>query len=118
MLEGPDLLVILVIALIVFGPKKLPEIGRAIGNAMREFKKSSEAVRESFEGGIKEVGEIKNHITTAGLVGDFPEKTPEPLAPPERIGEGSLPKMESVASVPLGNGEKEKNEKLEGIKDG
>ena len=45
MLAGPDLLVILVIALIVFGPKKLPEIGKSIGNAMREFKRSILAIR-------------------------------------------------------------------------
>lgn len=37
----PGLIVILVIALIVFGPKKLPEIGRAFGETLREFKKST-----------------------------------------------------------------------------
>jgi sec-independent protein translocase protein TatA len=38
---GPlELVVVLVIALIVLGPKKLPEVGRSIGNGMREFKES------------------------------------------------------------------------------
>jgi sec-independent protein translocase protein TatA len=38
---GPlELVVVLVIALIVLGPKKLPEVGRSIGNGMREFKDS------------------------------------------------------------------------------
>lgn len=37
----PGLILILVIALIIFGPKKLPEIGRAIGQTLREFKKSA-----------------------------------------------------------------------------
>jgi sec-independent protein translocase protein TatA len=37
----PELIVVLVIALIVFGPKKLPEIGRGVGSAIREFKKAS-----------------------------------------------------------------------------
>jgi sec-independent protein translocase protein TatA len=38
---GPlELIVVLVIALIVLGPKKLPEVGRSIGSGMREFKDS------------------------------------------------------------------------------
>ncbi len=36
----PEMLIVLVIALIVLGPKKLPEVGRSIGNGMREFKDS------------------------------------------------------------------------------
>jgi sec-independent protein translocase protein TatA len=36
----PEMLVILVIALIVLGPKKLPEAGKSLGNGMREFKDS------------------------------------------------------------------------------
>jgi len=49
----PELLLILVIALIIFGPRKLPEIGRAIGQSLREFKKASDeltsGIKESFE---------------------------------------------------------------------
>ncbi|MBO1511711.1 twin-arginine translocase TatA/TatE family subunit [Metabacillus bambusae] len=37
----PGLILILVIALIIFGPKKLPEIGRAFGTTLKEFKKST-----------------------------------------------------------------------------
>lgn len=36
----PELMIILVIALIVLGPKKLPDFGRSLGNGMREFKDS------------------------------------------------------------------------------
>ena len=36
----PELIVVLVIALIVLGPKKLPDFGRSLGNGMREFKES------------------------------------------------------------------------------
>jgi sec-independent protein translocase protein TatA len=36
----PELLIVLVIALIVLGPKKLPDAGRALGNGIREFKDS------------------------------------------------------------------------------
>ena len=37
---GPELIVILIIALIVLGPKKLPDFGRSLGNGIREFKDS------------------------------------------------------------------------------
>ena len=38
---GPmELIVLLVIALLIFGPKKLPDLGRSLGSGMREFKKS------------------------------------------------------------------------------
>lgn len=42
----PELIVILVIALIVLGPKKLPEAGRAMGKGMREFKDSLSGVQQ------------------------------------------------------------------------
>ena len=57
---GPmELVVILVIALLVFGPKKLPEIGRSIGKAVREFKKTSEEIRGRIEEEIA-ASEIKD----------------------------------------------------------
>jgi sec-independent protein translocase protein TatA len=45
----PELIVILVIALIVLGPKKLPEAGRAMGKGMREFKDSLSGIHEDDE---------------------------------------------------------------------
>jgi len=49
----PELLLILAIALLVFGPKKLPEVGRSLGRAMREFKKSTEEIKDKFEEQIR-----------------------------------------------------------------
>lgn len=40
----PGLILILVIALIIFGPSKLPEIGKAFGNTLKEFKKATNDV--------------------------------------------------------------------------
>ena len=51
----PELIVIFVIALVVFGPKKLPELGKSIGRAMAEFKKASEEFQESVRSEMKEV---------------------------------------------------------------
>jgi sec-independent protein translocase protein TatA len=43
----PELLIVLVIALIVLGPKKLPEVGRSLGRGMREFKDSISGITEA-----------------------------------------------------------------------
>lgn len=45
----PGLILILVIALIIFGPSKLPEVGRAFGNTLREFKNSTKELISSDE---------------------------------------------------------------------
>ncbi|MCP8968967.1 twin-arginine translocase TatA/TatE family subunit [Ectobacillus ponti] len=44
----PGLILILLIALIVFGPKKLPEIGRAFGETLKEFKRSTKDLRDEI----------------------------------------------------------------------
>ena len=57
---GPmELILIFVIALLVFGPKKLPEIGRSVGKALREFKKTSEEIKGRIEEEI-DASEIKD----------------------------------------------------------
>jgi Tat protein translocase TatB subunit len=48
-LGGPELFLILVVALIVFGPRKLPEIGKSIGRMMAEFRKASNDFRRTIE---------------------------------------------------------------------
>jgi sec-independent protein translocase protein TatA len=45
----PEMLVILVIALIVFGPRKLPEIGKSLGRGIAEFKKASSDLARTWE---------------------------------------------------------------------
>ena len=57
----PELLIIVAIALIVFGPNKLPELAKAFGRAMREFKKATEEVKESFEAETKDLGRAEKH---------------------------------------------------------
>lgn len=45
----PGLILILVIALVMFGPSKLPEIGRAFGNTLKEFKKATREITSEEE---------------------------------------------------------------------
>ena len=123
MLAGPNLLVILVIALIVFGPKKLPELAKTIGKALGELKKTTEEVKESL--GIKDLEEMRSNLTGMDLLTDLAEKTSKYMALSDSTQDTSLPKEESVSnktisltSVSVGNEEKGKNEKSEGVKDG
>lgn len=52
---GQEVIVILIIALIVFGPKKLPEVGRALGEGLRELRRASRSLTEPFELDDKEI---------------------------------------------------------------
>ena len=55
----PGLILILVIALVIFGPKKLPEIGKAVGQTLSEFKKSA---RELTSDAVEEIEEVKKEV--------------------------------------------------------
>jgi TatA/E family protein of Tat protein translocase len=45
----PELIVIFVIALVVFGPRKLPELGHSLGKAIAEFKRATSELQNTFE---------------------------------------------------------------------
>ncbi|MGA2466057.1 MAG: twin-arginine translocase TatA/TatE family subunit [Thermodesulfobacteriota bacterium] len=110
MLAGPDLLVILAIALIVFGPKKLPDLAKTIGRALGEFKKMTGEAKASI--GIKELGEIKSNLTGMDLLAHLAEKISASMTLKEE--ESASPSVESSAST--GDGEKfgkDRNAKLE-----
>jgi TatA/E family protein of Tat protein translocase len=49
----PELIIILVIALIIFGPRKLPELGKSLGKSLNEFKKASQDLQNTLESEIK-----------------------------------------------------------------
>lgn len=46
---GTELMVIMVIALLIFGPRKLPELGRSLGKGLSEFKRASNDLKRSLE---------------------------------------------------------------------
>jgi sec-independent protein translocase protein TatA len=49
----PELIIIFVIALIIFGPRKLPELGRSLGRSLSEFKRASNELRSTLEEEIR-----------------------------------------------------------------
>ena len=49
----PEMLIILVIALIIFGPRKLPELGRSLGKSLAEFKRASNELKNTLEEEIR-----------------------------------------------------------------
>ncbi len=49
----PELIIIFVIALIIFGPRKLPELGRTLGKSLSEFRRASNDLRNTLEEEIR-----------------------------------------------------------------
>ena len=49
----PELVIIFVIALIIFGPRKLPELGRSLGRSINEFKKASNELKSTLEDEVR-----------------------------------------------------------------
>jgi TatA/E family protein of Tat protein translocase len=59
----PELIIILVIALIIFGPRKLPELGKSLGRSLNEFKKASTDLQNTLEQEIKIEEQFKKAST-------------------------------------------------------
>lgn len=56
----PELIVILLVVIILFGARKLPEIGSALGKAIREFKKAGKDIQDDVEDAVKKDDERKS----------------------------------------------------------
>jgi len=84
---GPaEVLVILVVALLVFGPKRLPEVGRQVGRGLRELRKIQETVRDELNDVLHSPDDssvVGRPSITYGTSGDPPEPGRErPALPP------------------------------------
>lgn len=95
----PELIVIFLVALLVFGPRKLPELGKTLGKGLAEFKRASDDLKRTIEDEIeqgkhqvseirdevssarREVGELKNTVT-ATAPGPPIAPTPAPVEEP------------------------------------
>ena len=60
----PELVIIMVIALIIFGPRKLPELGRSLGKSIGEFKKASNELQRTLEDEIRVEDRKEQHAAT------------------------------------------------------
>ena len=103
----PELILIFIVALIVFGPRKLPEIGKSLGKGLAEFKKASEDLKKTIEHEIEEgkteVNSVKTEVKAATRLGrprglDRPEppdppnlrrRIPAPATPLEPVPAGA-----------------------------
>jgi TatA/E family protein of Tat protein translocase len=73
----PELIVIFIIALIIFGPRKLPELGRSLGRGIAEFKKATTDLQNSLEEEIRQ----EEHRTAP-----TPETAQAAAAPAAKVG--------------------------------
>jgi TatA/E family protein of Tat protein translocase len=76
----PELVIILVIALIIFGPRKLPELGRSLGKSIGEFKKASNELKSTLEEEIR-LEEQRTPAKPATSDSAAAPVTPAPVAP-------------------------------------
>jgi TatA/E family protein of Tat protein translocase len=65
-----EMLVIFVVALLVFGPKKLPELGKSLGKGIREFRKATNDLKSTWEEQVKDIeaplNDVKKDIHEVG----------------------------------------------------
>jgi sec-independent protein translocase protein TatB len=75
---GPELLLILAVALIVLGPKKLPELARALGKGLGEFRRATDELKDEFRKMELDQDVDVNPVPTAK---DEPQPEPAPETP-------------------------------------
>jgi TatA/E family protein of Tat protein translocase len=78
-----EMLIILVVVLIFFGPKRLPDLAKSLGKGIAEFKKASEEVRKGIEDAVKEesVAETPKPPEDLSAYGKAPGSAPAPSVP-------------------------------------
>lgn len=95
----PELILILVIALIVLGPAKLPEIARTLGRGMGEFRRATDELRDNLmaeEPKHKEPPAPVSPSTAAASVGTS-ESAPSPSTPSDAAGQSTPSELEARA---------------------
>ena len=107
----PEMILILAIALIVIGPKKLPDLAKSLGRAMNEFKKATREIKESMdiEGDLQDVKKSLDDLNTdvKEAVDLNPLKSAKPKPSPTDVAPDDRPSTEPVPdSTPSSTSEK------------
>ena len=93
----PELIIIFVIALIIFGPRKLPELGRSLGKSLAEFKRASTELRSTLEEEIR-LDEQRTHLEASKATA---VSTPADIAPADIAPAApTIHRAEEPAAVP------------------
>ena len=96
MLSIPHLIIIFVVALVVFGPEKLPELARNLGKVMAEFRKATGDLRSTFEGHMKDLEREADQRRIGGTV------APSSEAPTPVQAVGTVPTLPAHIAGPDG----------------
>jgi len=89
----PEMAFLFVLALLLFGPKKLPEIGRQIGRALNEFKRASNEFKAQIE---TEISNLERETSST------PQILPPTKAPERAVAAGSLLDLPTVEAASTG----------------
>jgi len=82
----PQILIILAIALIIFGPQKLPELARTLGKALADFKRATNDFKASIEEESRIQAEHEAALKEAESAKAVPPETEEQAEPGEKVG--------------------------------
>ena len=118
----PELLVIMVIALVVIGPSKLPDIAKALGKGMAEFRKASQEIKDSFNLD-EEINDIKNDLKegTIDSIGEYDyssydeKKGDDPEKKPDTDGTDVVAEPEDDKKETVAEAEPEDDKKEPGV---
>ena len=75
----PELVIIFVVALIIFGPRKLPELGRSLGRSLSEFKRASNELRSTLEEEIRVEDQRERTAAAKPSIAVAPPAAAEPV---------------------------------------
>jgi len=99
MLSIPHLIVIFIVALVVFGPEKIPELARNLGKIMAEFRRVTGDLRSTFEGHLRD---LEREADQRRIAGPQPSQAAAPAAPttPAESTPAAPPEPGTVPSNP------------------